>query len=342
MSWHSSKVEYSEFMFVELVQTTFPSFGGTMDAQGIGGYVFVGGPFVGGLGRVYKAVNHSFPGKYFAVKLPKNVNDVNLRKRLRREADTLAAIDHPNVLKLVEQRLDHEPPFIVFEYLSGGSLSDLLARQSVPFNVAMVLLHQISGALSAFHARDGFHRDVKPDNILLAGDGSFVLADANLAALPEAVSRMTRGPWGTPGYTDPFVAAATYDGSSDIWSLGVTIAEVLTRREPSTLVDESHRPTLAASDVEAPSEKHARALVALVRSMMAPDRSLRPSTLLVQQYAAVLINGGQLPALPAPPAKAAKPRAKAGSDLGDALAAVAGVGLIGLLVVGVAAMLDGD
>jgi len=226
----------------------------------------------------------------------------------------------------------------------------------LPFNVAALVLSQIAGALGAFHALNGFHRDVKPGNILVTGDGSFVLADANLAALPNSAATFTQTVFGTPGYIDPWAVNKSFDWRADVWSLGVTFAQALTGRAPNEIVVNGEF-GLAPDKIKAPTDGHKKAVVRLVTAMLGKERDLRPTAVLIQQYAQILITGGTLPLLPgevppltkkppvmnesAKPVKPTPPPPALPAEAGLA-AAFGAVALVALLVVGIAAILDRD
>lgn len=228
----------------------------------------------------------------------------------------------------MESQLSAKPPFVVFEYMTGGSLADYLRHQRLDFEGAALLLRQLSSALAVFHSKGGFHRDIKPDNVLIGPDGSFVLADANLAGMPTSSSSFTQNVAGTPGYIDPYVVNHPYDSAADIWSLAVTILEAITGDRPS--VESLQNGVVHLGATPAPTDGHRTALERLLGSMLSKVRSRRPAAMLVHTYADVLLRGGQLPPLAEPPRQ---PQ----SDIGSA---IAGIGILALIFVGVAALME--
>lgn len=296
-------------------------------------YALLDPPFQGGYARVYKATHPDRADTFYAVKFQLDPTSKEQLKRLRREAEVLGSIEHPHVLKLVESRLDAQLPFIVLEYMNNGSLADYIRQRALDFNGTVLLLRQISSALGVFHSRSGFHRDVKPDNVLIAPDGAFVLADANLAGLPKQSSEFTRSVAGTPGYIDPFVVNNPYDSAADIWSLAVTVLECATGVLPNT--EQLQRGLVSLDTLKAPSVAHRTALERLLKSMLNSSRATRPSAVVVHKYADVLLRGGKLPVLvgpPTPPAPSAQP---------DLASALVGFGVVALVFVGIAALMDG-
>jgi len=264
------------------------------------GYQLVGEPKCGGFGAGFLATHPDHPGRHFFIKFPKDPTDPEHVKRLRREARNLEAANHPNVVRLLEHQLDSVPPFIVLEYHGNGTLAEV-GRAGVPTESALTMLMQVADALhGGFHARGGFHRDVKPENILLTAGGMYILADAGLARVPAAGSTGTRTVAGTPGYIDPWVVNHDYDAAADIWSLGVTFGVALTGRAPHDIAD--HGRLLLRSDELPIADFRSRAeAYRLLASMLAPGRRDRPTAEIVRQSAYALLVGAAPPAVPLAP-----------------------------------------
>jgi serine/threonine-protein kinase len=156
-------------------------------------------------------------------------------KCLQAEAAALARLRHPNVVVAIELSPDHQPPYLVLEWLEGGSVADLLRRHGA---LAPLLATQIvasaARALSGAHAAGLVHRDVKPSNLLLSARGAVKLADFGLVAevLPGGQAQ-PNALWGTPPYFSPEQAwCKPFDHRSDLYSLGATYYELLTGRKP--------------------------------------------------------------------------------------------------------------
>lgn len=300
-------------------------------------YQILSPPYEGGFGRVYKAADIQSPGVHVAVKLPLNPRDPEHVRRFQREIDSLQVIEHPNVMKLIAKYPQHQPPFAVYEYVAGGTLADQIRDKPLALDLGLLVLHQIAGALSAFHARNGFHRDVKPDNIMISAEGAYVLVDCNLANIPGATQQFTTTYAGTQGYRDPWVANLPFDSLGDIWSLGITVAQALTGRSPTDLAPQGEL-SLNASILGAPHDSKAPALSRLLNAMTRKDRALRPTAIATQQFATALISGGPLPRLPgekpASPPRATMPVPAVPQDAGAGAFV-----LVALLIVGVAALL---
>lgn len=299
-----------------------------------GPYILLDPPFVGGFGKVYKAWHPSDPGTFYAIKYPKDAKDQSHLKRLRREARIMQAVKHPHVMELVEARLDMNPPFLVFKYAVGGTLARHIEYEGPSFYLGSLVLHQISSALSAFHLRGGFHRDIKPDNIFIAVDGSLVLGDVNIAGVPGVNTEFTRSPAGTRGYIDPFVHNIPYDTAADIWSLGVTAAESFTGMGPQDLVSEG-KLSITKQQIPADTNIQKDAVYSLLKSMLSPQRKARPNAGFVTQYSEILLRGGHLPPLPQRVASPVTVNQTVNASLGSLVVGLAGGAVLGLLVAAV-------
>lgn len=187
----------------------------------------------GGFGSVYLVTdvrtNQRAALKFLAV------GDPDAIARFRREARLLDQQRHnPHVVRILDHNLEHMPPFIVMEHCEGGSLRAWVGSLRNWRDVAAAMVHALLG-LNALHEGGGFHRDLKPDNLLLAVDvgvpGGLVVkvGDFGLARAPGSRSPMTRGAGGTDGYIAPEIeAGGEYDARADIYSLGVAASELLT------------------------------------------------------------------------------------------------------------------
>lgn len=159
-------------------------------------------------------------------------------RQLRMEAATLARVKHPSVIRFLDFGFDPRWPYLVTEYFEGRPLGELLrAGGALPPQWALYLMSQMVDALGAVWQAGVVHRDIKPDNILVAADGRAKLIDFGLAKA-EAIeaTREKNGPEmaGTAAYLAPEQAkdAGRVDHRADIYSLGVTFYEALTGRLP--------------------------------------------------------------------------------------------------------------
>lgn len=182
----------------------------------------------GASGVVYRARQVGVASRLVAYKrVP--AGDQERLGQLRSEAQILAALDHPNVIRIYDVVDDGDAIAIVMQYAAGGSLADRLARGGpLPAGEVAAILIGIAGALQSAHARNVLHGDIKPSNILFTADGHPLLSDFGAATLGTAPAS------GTPEYLDAFVTAGgAYDERSDVYSLAVVAFEMLAGRRPS-------------------------------------------------------------------------------------------------------------
>ncbi len=189
----------------------------------------------GAMGTVYLATD-SQNGKEVALKIIASdlAIEPDMLERFKREAETLSKLKHPNIVEFLDAFEYEENYVIVMEYISGGSLHDLIKTGALPIERASRIALELCDALIRSHHLNIIHRDLKPENILLTKDGTPKLADFGVARLNEG-TRMTRSGTqvGTPYYMAPEAwEGKTLDTQADIWSLGVVIFEMLTGKVP--------------------------------------------------------------------------------------------------------------
>ena len=152
-------------------------------------------------------------------------------ERFRREGEALRKLNHPNIVKVLATFEENDQHYLIMEYVSGGSLADLLKRQpQQPIERVIAIGLELSDALSRAHHLDIIHRDIKPGNILLAADGTPRLTDFGLAHLGSYPALTTAGQLlGTFQYLSPEACQnQPLDARADIWSFGVVLFEMLT------------------------------------------------------------------------------------------------------------------
>ncbi len=254
----------------------------------IAGRFSLGGLIGGGaVGRVFVGFD-ALTGEKVAIKAlrPEIVaQNPELIERFRREGEALRRLNHPNIVKVLATVQEGDLHYLVLEYIGGGSLADLLARQKMlPVERVVAIALELSDALSRAHHLDILHRDIKPANILISEDGSPHLTDFGLARLGSAAAMTQIGSiLGTIPYLSP---EACYnqklDPATDIWSLGIVLFEMLTGELPFTgetpldIIRAIHNdplpdPAWKRSDLP-PS------LVDLLRKMLMKDRPVRISS----------------------------------------------------------------
>jgi eukaryotic-like serine/threonine-protein kinase len=157
-------------------------------------------------------------------------------KRFEREAKALARLTHPNIVHVNDYGEQDGIPYLVMDYLPGGTLKQQLGRP-MPWRAAMKLLLPVAEALDYAHSQNIIHRDVKPSNILLTQRGQPMLTDFGIAKLLESEESQTLtgtgAGVGTPEYMAPEqINARSVDGRADIYALGVVLYELITGRKP--------------------------------------------------------------------------------------------------------------
>jgi eukaryotic-like serine/threonine-protein kinase len=209
---------------------------------------------LGGMGDIYRATD-SVLGRDVAVKIlaDRYAQDESVRERFTREALSAARLSgEPNIVTIFDVGEHNGRPYIVMEYLAGGSLEDVLrAGGAQPPQRVFAWLEQAGRALDAAHARGIVHRDVKPGNLLLDRDGNVHVADFGIASAAGMDSlTMTGTVLGTAGYLSPEQAQGERaTPASDRYALAVVAFELLTGTRPF----EADSPTAeAAAHVNAP------------------------------------------------------------------------------------------
>jgi len=157
-----------------------------------------------------------------------HVHDEVHREFFQREAEIIAALEHPNIVPVYDFGWHGSQPYIVMRYMAGGSLSERLKRHSVKMNGYAKIISRVCEALDVAHARNIIHRDIKPSNVLFDISGQAFLADFGIAKTRRITDEA--GSWlvGTPFYMSPEQALGReLDGRSDVYSLGVMLYEFL-------------------------------------------------------------------------------------------------------------------
>jgi serine/threonine protein kinase len=155
------------------------------------------------------------------------------RQRFANEAKAVASLAHPNVVRVFDMGFEGDAPFLVMEYVRGTSLAAKRGDGVLPVEEVRRIAIDISRGLAAAHAANVLHRDVKPENILIAGDGTAKLADFGVARIPDSNLTLTGQFLGTPRYGAPEAKLmGSFSGAADVFSLGVTLYEALTGRSP--------------------------------------------------------------------------------------------------------------
>ncbi|WP_028266703.1 Stk1 family PASTA domain-containing Ser/Thr kinase [Arthrobacter sp. MA-N2] len=188
----------------------------------------------GGMSIVYLATDKRLD-RDVALKVlhPHLANDQNFLDRLQREARAAASLSHPHVVGVLDQGQDGHIAYIVMEYIKGHTLRDVLnEKTALPPRLAFALIDPVIEGLAAAHAAGLIHRDVKPENVLIAEDGRIKVGDFGLARAVTATTS-TGALIGTVAYLAPeLVLGKAADARSDIYSAGIMLYEMLTGKQP--------------------------------------------------------------------------------------------------------------
>ncbi|MGI8685745.1 MAG: serine/threonine-protein kinase [Acidimicrobiales bacterium] len=208
---------------------------GPVTGVALPGYVLEEALGCGSMGTVHLARRTDWAGRLVAIKRVPRAG-AGLARTLRHEAEVLAALDHPHIVRILDLVPDGDGVAIAMQFAAGGSVPDLLARRGrlTPGEVVAVAA-PVADALASAHRRGLLHCDVKPANILFTSDGDPLLADFGLARhmIPAGRSAPDQAVVGTAEYLDPAVAAgAPADVRSDIYGLGAVCYELLTGAPP--------------------------------------------------------------------------------------------------------------
>lgn len=201
----------------------------------IGDYEVVSVLGSGGMGQVYK-VRNLISERIEAMKvlLPNLETSPELAERFLREIKVQAALDHPHIAKLHTALRAGNRLVMIMEFVEGEGIDALLARGTLTLNDAIRYTQQVLDALAYAHARGVVHRDIKPTNIMVTASGAVKLMDFGIAKIQND-RRLTEAghTMGSLFYMSPEqIRGGDPDPRSDIYALGVTLYEMVTRRRP--------------------------------------------------------------------------------------------------------------
>lgn len=190
----------------------------------------------GGMAKVYKACCR-YLKRFVAVKVLKEEfkDDSEFLKRFETEALAAASLAHPNIVQIYDVGKDNDFHYIVMEYVEGITLKEYIQeRDSLDWREAVNIAIQICSAISKAHSRNIIHRDIKPQNIIMTSDGVPKVTDFGIARAASAeTATMKIDTVGSVHYSSPEQVRGGYtDEKSDIYSIGVTLFEMITGKLP--------------------------------------------------------------------------------------------------------------
>ena len=192
----------------------------------------------GAMGIVYKAFDPHIE-RFVAIKtIRKDTVEPELAAqymaRFKNEAKAAGRLQHPNIVSVYEYGEDDAVTFIAMEFVEGAGLREYLTRRaSFDFGQLAALMDQLLGALEFAHSRGVVHRDVKPSNLIVTGQGQLKVADFGIARVDTSNLTMVGMTIGTPPYMSPEqIRGFEVDHRSDLFSTGIVLYELLTGERP--------------------------------------------------------------------------------------------------------------
>ena len=247
----------------------------------------------GGMGAVYLAEDSRLRRRVALKVLPEEIAaDAERLLRFEREAHAASALNHPNILTIFEFGSHKGIHFLASEFVEGKTLRETMSAGRVEIADALRIVIQIASALQAAHAAGIIHRDIKPENIMIRADGYVKVLDFGLAKIVEQLSAngwtsesaetrthfqtQAGSVMGTAAYMSPEQARGkNVDNRTDIFSLGIVLYELLTRRLPFmgetvnhllvSIIDKEPQP-ISNADFQIPGELEKITLRALVKN----------------------------------------------------------------------------
>ena len=190
----------------------------------------------GGMAFVYKARDMQLE-RDVAIKTlkPNYVDQITFVERFKREAQTAANLNHPNIVQIFDWGIEEEPYFVM-EYIEGNTLTSIIgSKRSVSLSDALFIGAQVANGLQAAHSQGLVHRDIKPGNIMITPDGKVKVTDFGIVSIQDEESDITKtgSILGTASYISPEQAQGkSVSIQSDLYSLGTVLYELITGNPP--------------------------------------------------------------------------------------------------------------
>ncbi len=221
----------------QLTPLVAPALQAAKRPQQIGRYEILSLLGQGGMGKVYRALDPDLDREVVLklISLPASVTTEEWKQRFKREVQAAARFSHPFIVTVHDVDLEHKPPYVVMELLTGGTLKERLDSGPLFWSDALTLLRPLVEALAHAHQAGIIHRDIKPANIMFTHDETLKLVDFGLARSYEGDDQLTHPEQivGTPTYMSPEqVRGEAVDIQADIFALGIIILETITHSNP--------------------------------------------------------------------------------------------------------------
>lgn len=204
----------------------------------IGDYIILREIGRGGMGAIYLAEREDFHQRVALKIIKRGMDTDEIVRRFEREREVLASLNHPNIARLLDGgTTDDGLPFLVMEYVEGSTITEFCGRNSLNIEARLELFRKVCGAVAFAHQNLIVHRDLKPSNILVNNEGEPKLLDFGIARLlaPDKPDQTTETGFRllTPEYASPEqIRGERVTTSSDVYSLGVLLYELLTGQKP--------------------------------------------------------------------------------------------------------------
>lgn len=190
---------------------------------------------LGGMSQIFVCLDQNQNRVLLRLLMEEYQHHKRIVRQFERGAQVLRALDHPNIVKLLEDGSENGHPYMILEYLEAQTLRQLLRNdQAVLHEDSLTLLRQMADTLHYMHTHDFLHLDFKPENIMVDNQAHVTLIDFDLAYARDGGKAIKiRGMSGTPAYIAPEVLRfSQVDVRTDIFSFGVTAYELLTAQKP--------------------------------------------------------------------------------------------------------------
>lgn len=253
----------------------------------IDGYVIESKIGMGGMGEVFLARQEGMDRKV-AIKFlsPRLLNDDMNIQRFLRESKSLGKLNHPNIVQTYDAGCVGKLHYIIMEYIEGSTVRDIIKEKGhISESRALKIVSKVTSALVAAEKNQIVHRDIKPANIMITNDNQIKLMDFGLAKSIEADTSVTATgtTCGSPDYISPEMASMESNISvkSDVYSLGVTLFEMLAGRRPfvatSTIELLSHHMQTKPPKVNELNSKISSSTADLIDRMLLKNPDMRPA-----------------------------------------------------------------
>ncbi|NND71559.1 MAG: serine/threonine protein kinase [Rhodothermales bacterium] len=202
----------------------------------------------GGMGVVYEAErdDDQFTRRVAIKRIKRGMDTEEIIRRFRNERQILANLNHPNIARLLDGGIHDDTPYFVMEYVDGTSITEYADTNKMDVTARLVLFQSVCSAVQHAHRNLVVHRDLKPSNILVTSEGDVKLLDFGIAKVLEADQGADETRTGqramTPAYASPEqMRGESVTTSTDVFSLGVVLFELLTGRRPFSSADRDPR-----------------------------------------------------------------------------------------------------